>query len=204
MKKAALLTPVVVLASFALARAASAYASDAEVTAALSAFRADYASKEDSVREKAVKTLGNTKHKRIVEALAAPLTKDSSQLVRRAAAAEIGAQWTPNAVKVLASALQPDDVSLKDVNAAIIKALGATSSDEAVPVLVGLLAKKPPGRSKSPPVANDGEPPIFTTTALKALTQIASPRAMDDALLFLVSMGKRGGKGSDDEYGKAT
>jgi hypothetical protein len=199
------LVPLVAV-SLALGFAGLASANDDKaVDDAIRTFKKDYAaaSKDDSGRQSAIEALASTQSKKVVEALASPLAKDSSMAVRRAAAKAIGQQWSPNAVTTLVKAFNPDDPAQKDLSNAIILALGDTDSDAAVPVLTSLLTPVRKMRSNTPaPAADPDAAPVLTAPALAALKKIASPKAMDDMIAFLAresagnrSGGKRGGGG---------
>jgi hypothetical protein len=205
MRKLGLFAATPIVAILAGAVWAQPAATDKEVDDALNAFHKAYASKDESARLEAVEQLGAVQHKRVVDALAGPLAKDSVPAVRRAAAKALGAQWSPTAVTALGKALNPDDTTAPDVNAAIVEALGQTNADAAVPILTSLLVPKrqqgrrggQQGGGEEGGAGAENDPASLTLPALEALKKIASPKAMDDVLDFLGKQGTggRGGRG---------
>jgi HEAT repeat protein len=197
MRKLALLTATPIAAILLAGNIWAAAPTDKEVDEALTAFHKSYSSKEESDRLQAVETLGTIQSKRVVDALASPLQQDKIPAVRRAAAKALGGQWSLSAVPVLAKGLNTADPNAKDVNTAIITALGETNSDAAVPILVSLLQVKRQARSRggdTPPPADPAEPPAYTQPALDALAKIASPKAMEDVMQFLGQQGAGSGR----------
>ncbi|MBI3722839.1 HEAT repeat domain-containing protein [bacterium] len=165
----ALIAPVLTLV---LSGIALAYATDAEADAALATFKKEYATKDEGLRAKAVQTLGGTQHKKIVDALAGVLQKDSTETVRTFAARALGGQWSPTAVDVLGRALKPGDPQAEKLNQAVLAALASTDSDAAVPHLTSFLKA-----SKTDPSCS--------SSALSALGAIGSPKAIDDIIEVL-------------------
>lgn len=207
--KALLATATVALmATIALQGVVSAAApTDKEVDEALTTFHKAYTSKDESDRLQAIETVGSVQSKRVVDALASALLKDSIPAVKRAAAKALGGQWALTAVPALAKALNTADERANDVNSAIIAALGETNSDAAVPVLTSLLLvhRTPRTRGNAPPPTPAADAPpdgsIYDLPALKALGKIASPAALNDVMDFLGKQGagsksKRGGGGN--------
>ncbi|HZU98037.1 MAG TPA: HEAT repeat domain-containing protein [Planctomycetota bacterium] len=175
---------------------------DKEVDDALAAFRKAYASKEESERVSAIQTLGAVQSKKVIDLLAHGL-KDTAPAVKREAAKAIGGIWAKEAAPTLVKALNLDDTQ-KDVQVAIIHALGDTQSDAAVPALVSVLQPKRRGQATDDP---------YTGPALDALRKIGSALATDDLITFLTQEsagqgrggGRRGGgnnnsSGKNDDY----
>lgn len=163
---------------------------DKEAEEAVANFKKAYASKDESARVAAVEGLASTQNHRVVDALAAAL-KDKEPSVRRAAAKVIGGQWDKSAAATLLRAINPDDPA-KDVQVAIINALGETENEQAVPVLISLLTPKRKGQQED----------TFTGPAINALKRIGSFRATEDLVTFLTREqagqgrgGRRGGGG---------
>lgn len=188
-----------VVASLAFMGSVTAGPSDKEVDDAMSAFHKAYASKDENDRLQAVEAVASVQHKRVVEALGTALTKDSVAAVKRAAAKGLGGQWSLTSVPALAKGLNLADDKAKDVNVAIIAALGETNSDAAVPILTSILVphrQARGGRGNAAPApqpeASDGS--AYDLPALQALAKIASPAAMNDVMDFLAKQGAGAGR----------
>jgi HEAT repeat protein len=172
----------VVLALLGLAVLANQTSAKEAADDPVSVFKKAYDTKDEAARIAAIGALASIQSKVVVEALYAPLTKDPSIAVRKAAAKAIGAQWSPTAPLALTKALKPDDAEQKDVTIAIIAALGATESDAAVPALVGLLKTRPHAYSGT----NAADAPLsFTAQAIAALKAIGSVKGTDELIDFL-------------------
>lgn len=167
---------------------------DKEADEAIKAFKKAFATKDDKAREAAVVALAPVQHKWVAEALQPALTKDTANAVRIAAAKALGGQWSLKATEILVKSTTSEDEIPQEVGSAILRALGETGSDAAVPTLLDALSTSPHAFRNNKTPANEAT--NLSGVAIAALHRCGSSKAIGPLIDFLSDevTAKRGAK----------